>query len=466
MATKKKKAEAPGARDSHVDGLFAGMRDAAQEDLKRTDIVLGTELDRLFVGLPLPALALRYLLQLPILPLSCLIQITGEEGTAKTATMLEIMRWHMVFGGGAVFIENENKYSKGLTGSIFGWNPQWLRRFELIRTRSMEQWQSALTTTMDIARSQQNDPKTGRTIPICWGIDSLMGTNPEKIIEDMLETGHAKLGFPIAARLISEYARSLPNLIADYPFTLIGTNHLKPGQNAQGLPTAAIPGGKAVKFYETFELEMHHDTMKDINKANQGGLRLVIKCRKNSAGPSRKQIQVSMLWWHEDINGEWLQRTVWDWHSSTVQLWQNFQSGGGADTKNKTGTYKQLQAICDFNVEKGQTCWSRALSIPKSDPVPFYTAAQELEKRPDLLEEIHKVLGIPKCRMFQPGMDYAEVRLKAALEGVAASRSLYGNIAALPQVGLPEVAPIAPEAPLAPSSEERADADAAAEAGG
>jgi len=468
MATRKKKNDPWSGVDraQNVDGLFSAMRDQANKELGRNDICIGTELDKLFVGLQLPALSLRYFFQSSVFPLSLIIQITGEEGTAKTALALEIIRWHMVHGGGGVFEENENKYSPELTKGIMEWCERWLRRFKLIRTRSLEQWQDSLTTTLDIAKSQQTNPDgPGRTIPICWVVDSIMGTSPESTLDKIRTEGHASLGFPLAARLIAEYMRSMPDQIQDFPFTIVGTNHLKPpiatGPMQPGGMKDSIPGGKAVKFMETFEIKMKHDSQKTISTNERGGLRLRIINTKNSMGPGHKQIQASLLWWKEDLpDGGWRQQTAWDWHSATIQLWNAFEVGATTDTKGMKTTWKKMMDICDFRIVSKTTkmVYSNALGITKSEPVPYYLAAQMLEQRPELIKALHCVLGVTERKAFQPGVDYMETRAAELAASGAQTSSLYADIAALPVLG-GDFEPVIPEAPTELSSEEIVNAE-------
>ena len=81
-----------GNRDTALDGLFQSLRSEASRALGRSDISIGLESEALLVGLPLPALCLRYLFQSTVFPLSRIIQITGQEGSCKSAFQFEMMR--------------------------------------------------------------------------------------------------------------------------------------------------------------------------------------------------------------------------------------------------------------------------------------------------------------------------------------------------------------------------------------
>jgi len=142
-------------RDPALDGMFASMVDKAAKTLGQ-DISIGTQASEMLVGLPLPALCLRYLFQSTTFPLSRITQITGEEGSAKSAFLYEVFRWHMVYGGGAVLAGNENKDSPELRHSLLQWNPIWLNRLSVKPTHCLEEWQDVFTAFVNIARNQQD----------------------------------------------------------------------------------------------------------------------------------------------------------------------------------------------------------------------------------------------------------------------------------------------------------------------
>lgn len=420
-------------RDSTLNGMFEAMRGQAQHDLGGA-VSIGAQAEANLVGLPLPALCLRYLLQSTIFPLSRIYQITGEEGSAKSAFLYEIMRWHMIYGGGAVLAENENKDSPELRNSILQWKDDWLARLLVKQTYSLEEWQDVFTTFVDIARKQQDAAGgSGRTVPICFGVDSLMATAPQSEIDAVMKEGHASRGFALAANLIARYMRTMPERLQAYPFTMIGTNHLKPATDPRGFPTANIPGGKAVKFMETYEIEMKKGMNYDIDLLEYGGLRVKFIARKNSLGPSRKSINAELLWWYaDDGHGNFKQQTAWDWDTASVELLLSFEAAKGKKT-----IYNRLRDITGIEVssKSSRLAYSTVLGIPKSEPVEYRRVGAALENRPDLLGQVYQVLGITQRLSFQPGMDYRQMLTTASDEARARTQELYTDVAGLPVVG-------------------------------
>ncbi len=355
------------------DNMFAAITSAAQEALGRSDISIGTAAEERLIGLPLPALCLRYLWQQTVFPLSRITQITGEEGSCKSALMSEILRWHCAHGGGGYICENENKDNAEFRHSVLEWCPTYIQRCHLIPTYSVEDWQDAISALLQAASTTMDAPGgVGRTVPVFWGIDSLYGTATRGEIEKQAADGHASRGYAEAALLITKFMQAMPSRLRDYPFSLVATNHLKPSTDWQGRPIKRVLGGKSVKFHESFEIEMQKAPTPDIDLLDYGGIRLKMTLVKNTGGPSKKSIGVDLLWWNEvGPDGQLRQRTLWDWDTASISLLLSFELAKGKKT-----IYHRLMEICDLHVTSrtAQLVYSDALGIPSSEPVHFRQA--------------------------------------------------------------------------------------------
>jgi len=427
-------------RNASLDSLFSRMTETASQELGRADIIVGSEVERLLVGLYLPALCLRFLLQSTILPLGRIIHITGEEGSCKTAFLVELMRWHMKHGGGGAYIENEHKDSPELRNSILEWNPMWLARLQWGESHYLEEWMDLLSCFVNVAKSFQDaEDGPGHTVPILFGVDSIMATAPRQTLDKIDKEGHPSLGYPVAARLIADYMRAMPDLIREYPFTIVGTNHLKPTTDFMGRTSYVSPGGKSVKFMETYEIEMHKAPSGDIDTLEFGGIRVKFVGRKNGLGPSRKQIVAEMLWWHQEFDdGVIRQRTGWDWDTASVELLLSFgddKRGTQFKTKNKKTIYHALMDIVPIKVTNSskRQGYCEALGIPKDNPVHFRQIGAELERRQDLLEQIYPLLGIQPRRLFQPGVDYRDLMAQEIDTRTEEAAALYEHADEMPQ---------------------------------
>lgn len=419
-------------RDASLSSVFESMRTKAQTDLGG-DVSIGSEEEANLVGLPLPALCLRYLFQSTVFPLSRIIQIVGEEGSCKSSFLYELMRWHCIFGGGAVLAENENKDSPELRKSILEWREDWLSRVITKPTYSLEEWQDVFSAFLRYARESQDAPGgSGRTVPICIAVDSIMATAPQSEIDAVLKEGHAVRGYALAANLVARYMRVLPSQLQNYPFTLAGTNHLKPGTDARGLPTSTTPGGKSVKFMETYEIEMKRAQNADIDLKDHGGLRLKFVAKKNSLGPSRKTITAEMLWCNErDPAGFVRQKTVWDWDTATIDLLAAFENTTGKKT-----VFNRLKEITGITIasKSNRMAYSKILGVPASNPISFREMGALLEQRPEILAEVYPEIGIMVRKEFQPGVDYRQTVSEAVAAVRARKAEQYANVKGLPVV--------------------------------
>lgn len=343
------------------------------------------------VGIPVPSLLMRYLLQSNILPLGKIWHLAGEEGSCKSAFLYEMMRWHYLCSGGVTLAQNENKDSPELRRSIMQYNPIWQQRFIKQDTATMEEWQQVLSAAMaETTAEYERKGGPGATWPMLLAVDSLTATSPESEIEAIDSSGFASRGFALMANLISRYMRFMPGKVMENPFTIVGTNHLKPGTDQRGLPTDAVPGGKSVKFMETYEFKMKR--LNDIEKSKYSGITIEFTTKKNSLGPSRRKAKADLIWWTgRGPDGKPRQETAWDWDTATVDLLLSFENAKGKKT-----LFKELQAVCDIKVvsKKQRKAYSTELGIPKDSPVGFRAIGAAIEKRPDLLDRLYDLLGI------------------------------------------------------------------------
>jgi hypothetical protein len=92
---------------------------------------------------------------------------------------------------------------------------------------------------------------------------------------------------------------------------------------------------------------------------------------------------------------------MWNWHTASIDLLLEIQ------TKDNS-RWKKIEPYLDLHAErsKGNMIWSTALGISPDDKVPFRTAGEMLEQRPDILNHIHGLLGIRERFVFQPGKDF------------------------------------------------------------
>lgn len=429
-----KPTKSPITKAGGISGICDGMKQRlGGERLQEGD-------NSVIVGIPVPAFVMRYLLQSNILPLGKIWHLAGEEGSCKSAFLYEMMRWHYMCGGGVTLAQNENKDSPELRRSIMQYNPIWQQRFIKQDTATMEEWQQVLSAAMaETTAEYERKGGPGATWPMLLAIDSLTATSPESEIEAIDSSGFASRGFALMANLISRYMRFMPGKVMSNPFTIVGTNHLKPGTDQRGLPLDSVPGGKSVKFMETYEFKMKR--LNDIEKSKYSGITIEFTTKKNSLGPSRRKAKADLIWWtgRNPADGAPRQETAWDWDTATVDLLLSFENAKG-----KKSLFKDLQAVCDIKVvsKKQRKAYSTELGISKDAPVGFRAIGAALEKRPDLLDKLYDLLGIAKRPVwdqtipFRAAVQTEWAKMEAAT--AAAVKELLANGGAAATFVMPE----------------------------
>ena len=399
------------------DGYFQQQAEVAKKKFGSLSVIAGNDLNNLLVGIPFPSLALEWLTENDVFPLSQVVIICGRWGTCKSALLYEIFRWFAKFGGGAIHLENETKFSEDLCTSIMGIdlaNPSC--PVIVNKCTSVEDWQKRLTFYLKEQKKRMvgtaEEPGPGRTIPICFSIDSIMGKSSEEKQEKIQREGSAGRHGPVESLKINDYMAAMSHEFDHWPYSLVMINHLKPkvsmGDHDDGGDPEDSPGGKRVKFQESFELRTSVWKSK-IDTADFDGIGIRIKCAKNSFGITGRQIKTRMLWWDEVVGQHaktgqplYQRRTVWDWDWATVN-WLN-------DLAEK---YKKRLKEADFHIAvRSPTAdveclaQSRSLGMGKDDWEPFHVVGAMIRENPDVMEQIRTALSI-KRRVLMKG-DYLE----------------------------------------------------------
>lgn len=380
------------------------------------------------IGLPLPALSARYLLQANIFPLSRFTQLRGEFSAGKSAMLTEIMRWFHMYGGGAIMIDTENKGSPTMMAGIFGHNPQYMARTKVVTAASVEEWQKKYMGFCQAIHKQidaENAPD--RAVPICIGIDSISAVEVDRRVEKVADEGHAAAGHPYLARNLSDFMRTaLVPTLRHYPIALVATNHLKEEINSMGFgpPKKYAPGGASLDYYPTLIIDMAKASSKNLVIGRAEGQMVRLVATKNNLGAPGRRIVVNLMWYNDivaskDANGNETYRNqqyhYWDWHTATIRLLMDLQA---ADKKPQPGTDPKLpgliRQVCDLEYKHGTKnaetplVYSAALGISKSDAVSEVEASIILESNPKVIGVLHGLLGVNEYPVCDPARRYRD----------------------------------------------------------
>lgn len=448
---KRKKRSSDNDLSVHAPAAAFDVLDRAMGNLQKTLMnekgssnLIDNQKQAELVGLPIPSLMLQYVLGTSVLPLSRIFQIVGEEGSCKSSFLYEIMRWFCIYGGVSIIGENENKDAKDLREAILQHDQRYISRVATFPTKCVEDWQTLITRTVqsnkEVMIGTKSAPGTGKTYPVLLGIDSIKGTGLRSAIQKIMDEGFASLEFPKMAAVITQFMQTVPDQIGGFPFLIVGTNHLKPSVNQvnPNIPVENVPGGKSLKFMETYEIKM--EKLGYIDKASREGVRLRFRCRKSATGPTKRFGDANFVWEYvteevpafddngspiidpetgeQELSEKMIQHAWWDWFEADIEFLLSWLS----DYRKKVTFGKKLMGIVDLHEHtstKGKAVSSKALKISADKPVSFTEAGRLLHARPDLLQKLKNALGIIDRAVFKPGVDYAK-QVEAA---VAAERA-------------------------------------------
>jgi hypothetical protein len=385
--------------------------DAARSEYGDANIAAAGEAGRIVCGIPLPCLAMEYLIQNDVWPLGRFAQVVGTEGTCKSAFTFEMARWFKESEGIAYLFENETKYSPDFALSIIGYpdNPEEESLLHL-PCNSVEDWQEKIQRVADWCRTKMDPgPKKkglGRVFPVLLILDSLMGKLSVETQSAIDKVGHAGRAFPLEALQINGFLKKFPQDLEEWPMFFVAVNHLKPQKSATGPHMERNKaGGRAPSFQQTFEIELKRGKSANIHLVDPegfeiGGLNLVIACKKNSLGETDRKIKCAIKWVYRGhpITGDTVQYTKWDWPAATTDLLTGFKEGHRA---------AKIKEVVDIH-GSGNKLWSKTLGVSSKDPMTPHDLGVLIERNEPIKKELRRLMGIKNRKHFVTGVDYLD----------------------------------------------------------
>ena len=353
-------------------------------------------------GIPIPSLALRWLIDSNVWPLQRLTQSAGVQSTFKSAFLFQLETWFLDAGGLVAHIDTENKTSPSYMYSMipdkYFTDDECKMRLQFGNCATINDWQQLITGYVTTAREYVKDNKKRPDEPLLIAVDSMMGAGSQESKEHIEEQGDAQgRGFSDAAILISQYLRDLSSGLIGLPITVHFTHHEKVDVQGKGFRRA---GGSAPDFYASLDLRFQKGNRTgeeygsgDIERKNLWGRTITMTVRKSSIGPDARQIAVPIFWTYDEAqNGK--QITWWDWDAAAAQLL--FQ---------KRTLLKDAFDVSSVKRDRiGDVYWSDSLSITEKDPLNGTEFGKAVINNPDVLAKIELALKIQKHQPYGPGV--------------------------------------------------------------
>ena len=386
------------------DDAFSRVITTVEAKMTKAGLYVGN--DALIHVLPVPALSTRVLFQNEGFPLARVYGFAGLQASYKSTFLAEVMRWHRLCGGKGILMEAESKPTPELRNAILNYDANAVRVEDC---HSLEDWQQKTTFfTMDIQKRFSMSGMPGRTVPICIGVDSLMGKASRETVKKIKERGHASRRFAIEAGSVSDYMKAYPQMMQEWPFTFIGISHYKPSFDDIGNPVVNIPGGYAMKFHASVILLL--DRVGSVKqKANCKVQTIKIHPYKNSYGAEDMRINVDISFWNQNVEGVDRLYGRWEWWDATTRM---LNEGWGWTKTKSEYLLPKIKEVIDIHEKsmgnKGKGYWSNRLSIPSSNPISGHDFGYALEHHPEVLAELYPILGVNRRPFFQPGVDFQQ----------------------------------------------------------
>lgn len=416
-------------RGKKRDHYFQGLAESAKAKFGHRAVWAAGETEGLVVGIPLPSLALEHLFQNDVLPLSVAIQLKGRQLTNKSSFLFELYRIFAKYNGMAVHNLVEDKFSPDLCRSIMGYGEKDCP-LVLNKCDSCEDWERKLTYWINEQKRRlvgtAENPGPGRTIPICFGVDSIMAKATEEKIEKVGTEGCSGRDYPTESLSITSYMRARAGELDNWPFVLVLVNHLKDDIGSDGGTRTA--GGTFIGHLLTFDIEMSKWKQKIDTEPFEGvGVRL--KCTKNALGVTGREILTRMIWWEDavgwrpwdaeagrfselmctekeqaearDAKGRrvepmpvYRQKTVWDWDWSTIHLLLNLPPKYKKRLK-EVGFDEKMDTKSPKGDVDCQVC-CRAAGMAKGEFKSFGEVGAMIREDPVLMDRLRTALMIKR----------------------------------------------------------------------
>ena len=203
-----------------------------------------------FVGVPLPALAMEYLLGMDSLVLGMVYGIAGPPQSFKSALALELaFRTIVMHDNGAFLVETEGrKISPAMIESLYG---EFINHVHIFPEVSVEAAQDKLTWV--IKEFREKKPENALLALI---LDSLSGVATEERRGKIMKEGHAQRDYSSEALYWTSWFKSVASELAGCPIALFFVNHEKQKVDGGNAHSKSRPGGIDQEFRSAAYISM------------------------------------------------------------------------------------------------------------------------------------------------------------------------------------------------------------------
>lgn len=337
------------------------------------------------ITIPVPSLCLRYLFQLDGFPVSKFVIITGPYASFKSTLSLEIARWHYEMRGAAALFDTEGS-SSPLSAAL-------LKRNILTKTyQHLEDW---IADLRNLATQVQQEMNSGVVAPVCFIIDSIVGSESKKMSEKFEQDLMSIATYPVESKIISVLLKHKNSILNGYPITLIGTSHIKHNINPYGGPERYLPGGAALVYHAQLIIEVCKEKAPELKTEGYETL-IKLTMLKNRFGPEKLSIVVPFM--VRQVGDSDVQLDAkFLWHTATIKL---LSEGLGINIRTRDKLLNRVKAVVNIESRsagsKGTKYYCNELGVSKEEAVSAEELGAILEQNETILKELYKIFAIRK----------------------------------------------------------------------
>lgn len=391
--------------ENNVPAFLQQMFSANKKHFGDKGAVIGTK--RRVIGLEPYSIALQYLIDLRVIPLQSIICFAGEPKSYKTSSLIELCKLAITqtpYPGAGIIIHTEGKWSQSKVSSMVSKEREDL--IQIIAARSIEQWQDAASASLtfikdSVQKSKEAAKKNKQIIPptfIC--IDSLTGSQSEKIIENVQDTGYGSKTYQDRAAINWQWFNVWGPNLTGIPVSIVVSNHLKDKIDGMGhMPQKVTSGGAGPSFMCSLEIRVKN--IGEIQKTNVEGANLEWRCHFNSLGRDKRKIKIPYI---ETYDAEDNQLAYFDWDEALINCILAYCEDGAQYRKRVEDSLGRIVEYSKTGVGKVYTCDYLNIDREKAieEGITASVLGKILQTDPAHRERLRKLFRIQDAELWTP----------------------------------------------------------------
>ncbi len=361
---------------------------------------------------PVPSIALQYLINANGWPLGRNTSSAGEAKTGKSTFAYQLAAWFLEAGGIANVIDTEGKPAcdslESVVRAVDLPRESLEARCRITGATTVEQWQSVVMNHFKRLKETFNSPADCK-LPSLLALDTLAGVNSQAGSDELVENGGgvamSRIG-QLNAKANYQFFREGSKMSLDektgerWPTLFHYVNQEQ--ARGDGFPGKVRSGGVSQDYYTSLDLVFKRGGTSSYNQAKakapqcgKVGSIITIGVRFSTMGPDNKDHVISvpaLVEYYEDDDGQKRSCVLFDW--------------GAADTHFLSQNYKKVKDVFDMETKyvRGHGEYAKSTTLGVDDFIPAREFGLLLQSNKEVMKILRNELGIPERKelVFPP----------------------------------------------------------------